>query len=187
MCKNNEFYSKMLNSFTELMDTNGACDTILRVLTANCKRNAQKENGQQQTVMTVKPAFRIELDAQGNITIRTRLDVQEIETNHFEVEVKFNPMLDMQPDLGLNDGEETEITEESFYDRVCGLDLREADLNMYFAQMPVKDFEHWLAEGNNRQLAAKILSDDHARDDFRDLVISTLEALEDADEDTAEE
>ncbi|MBE6370810.1 MAG: hypothetical protein E7055_01885 [Lentisphaerae bacterium] len=187
MSTNTEFYSKMLNSFIELMDTNGACDTILRVLTANCKRNAQKENGQQQTVMTVKPAFRIEYDAQGNITIRTKLDVQEIETNHFEVEVKFNPGLAMQPDLGLDAPADQKITEESFYDRVCGLDLREADLNMYFAQMPVKDFEHWLAEGNNRQLAAKILTDDRTRDDFRELVTSTLEALEDADEDTAEE
>lgn len=182
-----EFYNKMLNSFVELMDTNGACDKILEVLQANRQRNAQQENGAQQTVMTVKPAFRIELNAAGKMTIRTKLDVIEQETNHYETEVEFNPGLAMQPDLGLDAPADQEITEESFYDRVCGLDLREADLNMYFAQMPVKDFEHWLAEGNNRQLAAKILSDDHARDDFRDLVISTLEALEDADEEAAEE
>lgn len=121
------------------------------------------------------------------MTIRTKLDVIEQETNHYETEVEFNPGLAMQPDLGLDAPADQEITEESFYDRVCGLDLREADLNMYFAQMPVKDFEHWLAEGNNRQLAKKILDDDRARDDFRELAVSTLEALEDADEEAAEE
>ncbi len=178
MCKNNEFYSKMLNSFTELMDTNGACDTILRVLTANCKRNAQKENGQQQTVMTVKPAFRIELDAQGNITIRTRLDVQEIETNHFEVEVKFNPMLDMQPDLGLKDGEETEITREDFYSCVCDAGCSEQDLDQYFAQSECGDFETWLARGTNRATATKILASADDRTNFRALVMETLDAME---------
>lgn len=191
MCKNNEFYSKMLNSFIELMDTNGACDTILRVLTANCKRNAQKENGQQQTVMTVKPAFRIELDAQGNITIRTKLDVQEIETNHFEVEVKFNPMLDMQPDLGLEKAENTEsagneameIDREYFYKRVCDADLSEQDLDQYFAQSECGDFETWLATGTNRAKAIKILDDSDAWENFRTLVIETLDAMDDDEED----
>lgn len=205
MSTNKEFYSKMLNSFIELMDTNGACDTILRVLTANCKRNAQKENGQQQTVMTVKPAFRIEYDAQGNITIRTKLDVQEIETNHFEVEVKFNPGLAMQPDLGLEsantqtDTDEhgrtrtdagtdgLEITREAFYKRVCDSDLTEQNLDQYFAQSECGDFETWLATGTNHAKAIEILDDSDAWDNFRTLVMETLDAMEDAEEDAAEE
>lgn len=202
MSTNNEFYSKMLNSFIELMDTNGACDTILRVLTANCKRNAQKENGQQQTVMTVKPAFRIEYDAQGNITIRTKLDVQEIETNHFEVEVKFNPGLAMQPDLGLETRTETEgtedtedtegteaagtdgleITREAFYKRVCDADLTEQDLDQYFAQSECGDFETWLATGTNHAKAIEILDDSDAWDSFRTLVMETLDAMADDEE-----
>ena len=186
MSMEKEFYSKMLNSFVELMDTNGASDKILEVLKTNCQRNAQKENGAQQTVMTVKPAFRIELDAAGNMTIRTKLDVVEQQTNHYETEVKFNPGLAMQPDLGLDAADGQEITRENFYDRVCGSEIPETDLDQYFSQMPSEDFEHWLAEGTHRREAAKILSDDRARDDFRDLVISTLEALED-DEDEDEE
>ena len=204
MSTNTEFYSKMLNSFIQLMDTNGACDTILRVLTANCKKNTQKENGQQQTVMTVKPAFRIEYDAQGNITIRTKLDVQEIETNHFEVEVKFNPGLAMQPDLGLEsantqtntdehgrtrtgaDSEAMEIDRESFYKRVCDADLSEHDLDQYFARSECGDFETWLATGTNHAKAIEILDDSDAWDSFRTLVMETLDAMAD-DEDEDEE
>jgi|GEM_PF-6881803 len=184
MSMENEFYSKMLNSFVELMDTNGACVKILEVLQANCQRNAQKENGAQQTVMTVKPAFRIELDAAGNMTIRTKLDVIEQQTNHFETEVKFNTGLAMQPDLGLDAPENQEITKETFYDRVCSPELSEADLDQYFSQMPTEDFEQWLADGTHRKEATKILADDAARDDFRDLVISTLDAMSE-DEDAA--
>ena len=183
-----EFYNKMLNSFVELMDTNGACDKILEVLQANRQRNAQKENGAQQTVMTVKPAFRIELDAQGNMTIRTKLDVIEQQTNHFETEIKFNPGLAMQPDLGLKDGEDNaeELNRESFYKRVCDADLSEQDLDQYFAQSECGDFETWLATGTNRAKAIQILDDSDAWANFRTLVMETLDAMAD-DEDEDEE
>ena len=179
------FRNQIKISFCSACDE--AADRLWEIMCNQLKRNKAKEEGACQTQETVKPAIRIELNERGAIKVRTSFECLEKYRDNFIDEREFDPEAAMQPDLGLDAPADQEITEESFYDRVCGLDLREADLNMYFAQMPVKDFEHWLAEGNNRQLAAKILTDDRTRDDFCELVTSTLEALEDADEDTAEE
>jgi len=178
------FRNQIKISFCSACDE--AADRLWEIMCNQLKRNKAKEEGACQTQETVKPAIRIELNERGAIKVRTSFECLEKYRDNFIDEREFDPEAAMQPDLGL-DAPAQEITRESFYDRVCNEELEGTDLDLYFSQTPAEDFEHWLAEGNNRPLAAKILSDDRTRDDFRDLVISTLEALEDAEEEAAEE
>lgn len=180
------FRNQIKISFCSACDE--AADRLWEIMCNQLKRNKAKEEGACQTQETVKPAIRIELNERGAIKVRTSFECLEKYRDNFIDEREFDPEAAMQPDLGLKDGEDNaeELNRESFYKRVCDADLSEQDLDQYFAQSECGDFETWLATGTNRAKAIQILDDSDAWANFRTLVMETLDAMAD-DEDEDEE
>ena len=181
------FRDQIQTSFCAACDE--AADRLWEIMCNQLKRNKAQDEGACQTQETIKPAIRIELNERGAIKVRTSFECLEKYRDNVIDEREFDPEAAMQPDLGLKDGEEAvetdsapEITRESFYKRVCDADLTEQDLDQYFAQSECGDFETWLTTGTNRAKAIEILDDSDAWDNFRTLVMETLDAMENDEE-----
>ena len=174
-----KFKLEVINSLTSILAQ--SMDRICEIMANQIKRNQIKDNGQQSTVLTVKPAIRLEMDQNFHISIRSRIDCDEKYRDIYTDEREYDPN---QGDLELFPSAKDEVpAKEEFYERVCCQGMTPETMDAYFSASPYHDYEHYASESSNKTNICKIMEDDQTRDDFCALVLNTVEAMADCEED----
>ena len=177
-----KFKNEVICSLTSILAQ--SMDRIFEIMANQIKRNQIKDNGQQSTVLTVKPAIRLEMDQNFRIKIRSRIDCDERYRDVYADEREYDPD---QEELALfpscADVECHIPAKEEFYARVCFQGMTPETLDQYFSASPYHDYEHFAADEGNRTNLCRIMEDDQTREDFCALVLNTVEAMADCEDD----
>lgn len=173
-----KFKQEVINSLTSILAQ--SMDRICEIMANQIKRNQIKDNGQQSTVLTVKPAIRLEMDQNFHISIRSRIDCDEKYRDIYTDEREYDPN---QGDLELFPSAKDEVpAKEEFYERVCCQGMTPETMDAYFSASPYHDYEHYASESSNKTNICKIMEDDQTREDFCALVLNTVEAMTDCED-----
>lgn len=156
-----------------------AIDRIWEIMQNQLRRNQLKENGEQITKETVKPAVRIQLNQNGAVEIRVNIETSERYRDVFVSEGTYDPA---QGEFDFSNELFNQPSRDDFYNRVCYDKLGRGDLTDYFGNTPEDDYEGWVSSGTNVQQACKIMENEDALNNFRQLVIATLDAMGDTEE-----